>query len=123
MALSTDWTGFTTPGTTVPRTRDFGPTAPSGQINGITARPITVELYDLCTAPPGGWNTQAIYDDIASQATAGAPLLESVVYDPAVDVPDCANLPQVPPVPTVGLGALTALALLLLIAGMLALRR
>jgi len=91
--IAADWNGWAV-GNTATETTPFG----SGEgINAVTARPITINVYDLTGAfPPYGQNTQAIYDDIAGR---GAPLLGQLVYDPADDVPACASLPLIAPAP------------------------
>ncbi|MGQ9849468.1 MAG: hypothetical protein ACUVSU_05390 [Aggregatilineaceae bacterium] len=91
--ISADWNGWT-PGNTFTETTSFGNGA---GINAMTARPITVEVYDLGVGPflPLGENLQSIYDDVVARAAAGAPLVTSAVVDPADAVPDCASLPLV----------------------------
>jgi hypothetical protein len=68
----------------------------------MTARPIYIEMYDIVSAPPQGYNTTVIYDNIESQVAAGAELLLTVQYDPANDEPDCSTLPFVTPPPPPG---------------------
>ncbi|MCI0711500.1 MAG: hypothetical protein L0154_15200 [Chloroflexi bacterium] len=72
-----------------------------GGMNEITARPVTIEMYDLYRSPPIDYNTNPVYDDILNQAATGAELMLTVEYDPANDQPDCASLPVIgsPPPP------------------------
>lgn len=85
--VSTDWE-WVALGDTYTRNTPFGP---GDIINAMTARPLTVVVYDL-TLHPGvyGRNYQAMYDVIVG---AGAPVLGTYEYDPADDVPACASLP------------------------------
>jgi len=117
VALSADWTSTAASGGTYSRQRPFGPSA--GQINAITTRPIIIQFYDLTSTPPGGWNTQAVYDGIVLQ---GAPLMDTLVYDPADDVADCSNLPIRPQVPTIGPAGVAMLAVVLMMIGWMVLR-
>jgi len=84
--IAADWSGGTV-GTPQVRDTQFGDGL---GINDLTARPLTVEVYDVVAEPPGGWNYQELYDFILAQ---GAPLLLSATYDPADDVAACAELP------------------------------
>jgi hypothetical protein len=71
-------------------------------MNAFTARPLTLEMIDLRSQPPKGYNTDAIYSDIEAQRDSGAPVLLTVTYDPANDAPDCASLPFIAPPPPPG---------------------
>lgn len=90
VAIAADWNGWPV-GSTFTEHTPFG--AGHG-INAITARPITIEVFDLEPGPvlPLGENTQAIYDAIVGRA---APLAQRIVYDPAEDIPDCGTLPLI----------------------------
>jgi hypothetical protein len=86
--IAADWDGFP-PGATLNQTTPFG----GGLgINDLTARPVTIQLFDFGVGPylPFGENTQAIYDDIVAR---GDPVAAEIVYDPASDDPNCAALP------------------------------
>lgn len=86
--IASDWTAATVGGSTN-RLTGFGN---GNEINAMTARPLTIQLYDITTSPPGGFNLQTIYDNIVAQ---GAPLLAEITYDPATDVSDCSSLPLI----------------------------
>ncbi|MCI0711518.1 MAG: hypothetical protein L0154_15290 [Chloroflexi bacterium] len=91
--IATDWNGWL-PGMQYPMATPFGHDL---GINAITVRPIYIEMYDITSFPPIGYNTNEIYDHILNQVNNGAPLLLSMLYDPTMDVPDCASLPYQPP--------------------------
>lgn len=119
VAIAADWNGWSV-GTTMTETTPFG--AGAG-INPLTVRPLTIQMYDIVTFPPFGQNTQAIFDDILAQS-ATSPLMMSMVYDPAADVPDCGSLEELgTPVPTLGPAALVILTGLVVIVGWVVLRR
>jgi hypothetical protein len=69
-------------------------------INNITARPITIEVYDLnntyngSNLPPANSmpNNMAVYNAVIAEQ-----LMSSIVYDPGIDNADCANLPIILP--------------------------
>lgn len=112
--VASDWDCTTPPETGYIRPSPFGPHGGFGEsiINNMTARPLTVEMYDLDFEPEGGRNFQAQYDEIAN---SGAPELLSLTYDPASEVPACASLPgTAAPAQSVPVPALSAWALLLL---------
>lgn len=72
------------------------------RINNITARPITIEVYDLnntyntMSQPPTNSlpHNMTVYNAIIAE-----PLMANAVYDPGVDNADCATLPNVAPIP------------------------
>lgn len=66
------------------------------QINAMTARPLTIVFVDtLNDSLPGGGNTIAQFDALKNAFDSGDPVLNTLVYDVADDVADCANLPFV----------------------------
>lgn len=87
--IASDWNGIQ-PGYSWTYYTDFGSTV---GMNDVTARPITIEVYDTVEFGPFDYNTEAVYQYVLDQAAAGAPLLISAVYDPANDQPDCGTLP------------------------------
>ena len=97
--LAAEWQGWFV-GDSYSWISTFG--AGGGGMNNITARPVTIEMIDLVSAPPSGYNTDAIYTDIESQRNNGAPVLLTVTYDPANDEPDCSTLPYITPPPPPG---------------------
>ncbi len=86
--ISTTWTGWSASAMSpiITWTVDFGDSV----MNAITARPLTMVVYDITAAAGAGSNTQPVYNAIVGQ---DAPVLATVIYDPADDIPDCANLP------------------------------
>ena len=90
VSIAADWNGWSV-GTTASETT---PISPADQINAMTARPLTIEVYDIVTFPPFGQNSQAIYDDILAQ---NAPLLSTLIVDPAAVLATCTSLPYISP--------------------------
>lgn len=123
--VSSDWQCWSPPDTDTRLTR-FGPDTSFGfdNINDMTARPLTVEMYDLDFEPAGGANFQSQYDEIVN---AAAPVFMSLEYDPATEVAACAELPEritvdAAPVPATSLPGSAILALALGLLAMFALR-
>lgn len=90
VVVSTYWFVYSV-GSTGPSHLHYGVFG-NGVMNDMTARPLTITIYDLTAFPPGGVNTQPIYDNIVAQ---NAPVLAQYIYDPATDVPACASLPYI----------------------------
>ena len=89
--ISADWTGDDL-GFARNRDNTFG----NGDIiNNITARPITLVLIDTDGSLEFGTDTQLVYDSIEASYLAGEPVLATIIYDPADDVPACASLPLI----------------------------
>lgn len=63
----------------------------NGAINDITARPVTVRLYDttLSIYEIDGWTSQQLFDAFTTEGT----LLDQDVYDPAFVLDFCNDLP------------------------------
>jgi len=87
VVISADWVGSLIGNQMVQQTFfGFG----NGVMNAMTARPITIQVFDITATPPFGNNNQAIYDNIVAQ---GAPLLIETDYDPVDDLASCSVLP------------------------------
>ncbi len=117
--IAADWTSAGPPGSATRHTV-FGATV--SQINAMTARPLTIVMYDITSYPPGGSNTQAVYDNIVGQ---GAPVIDQLVFDVASVLPSCDTLPllQQAAIPVLSSWGLVAFAMLLALAGAVWLRR
>ncbi len=74
------------------------------RINTISARPITIEVYDLnntyntLSQPP---TNSLPHNMLVYNAIIAEPLMANAVYDPAQDNADCASLPNTAPIPVV----------------------